>query len=107
MITARDDLNIMEFDALRANDVIYDGSRVANPPPPPLNLTTTLGLFLSPAIVNYSLKSKFFSLDDFVSTVAVFEKFHFIVILRSKIFVITSALKLQAPPKRKRLLLLK
>ena len=106
MITARDDLNIMEFDALRANDVIYDGSRVA-PPPPPLNLTTTLGLFLSPAIVNYSLKSKFFSLDDFVSTVAVFEKFHFIVILRSKIFVITSALKLQAPPKRKRLLLLK
>ena len=108
MITARDDLNIMEFDALRANDVIYDGSRVATPaPPPPLNLTTTLGLFLSPAIVNYSLKSKFFSLDDFVSTVAVFEKFHFIVILRSKIFVITSALKLQAPPKRKRLLLLK
>ena len=77
------------------------------PPPPPLNLTTTLGLFLSPAIVNYSLKSKFFSLDDFVSTVAVFKKFHFVVILRSKIFVITSALKLQAPPKRKRLLLLK
>ena len=107
MITARDDLNIMEFDALRANDVIYDGSRVANPPPPPLNLTTTLGLFLSPAILNYFLKSKFFSLDDFVSTVAVFKKFHFVVILRSKIFVITSALKLQAPPKRKRLLLLK
>ena len=69
MITARDDANIMEFDALRTNDVIYDGSRVA---PPPLNLTTTLGLFLSPAILIYSLKSKFFSLDGFVSTVAVF-----------------------------------
>ena len=106
MITARDDVNIMEFDALRTNDVIYDGSRVP-PPSPPLNLTTTLGLFLSPAILIYSLKSKFFSLDGFVSTVAVFEKFHFIVILRSKIFVITSPLKLQAPPKRKRLLLLK
>ena len=104
MITARDDVNIMELDALRANDVIYDGSRVA---PLPLNPTTTLGLFLSPAILIYSLKSKFFSLDGFVSTVAVLEKFHFIVILRSKIFVITSALKLQAPPKRKRLLLLK
>ena len=77
------------------------------PPPPPLNLTTTLGLFLSPAILIYSLKSKFLSLDGFVSTVAVFEKFHFVVILRSKIFVITSPLKLQAPPKRKRLLLLK
>ena len=76
-------------------------------PTPPLNLTTTLALFLSPAILIYSLKSKFFSLDGFVSTVAVFEKFHFIVILRSKIFVITSPLKLQAPPKRKRLLLLK
>ena len=86
MITARDDANIMEFDALRTNDVIYDGSRVA--PRPPLNLTTTLGLFLSPAILIYSLKSKFFSLDGFVSTVAVFEKFHLIVILRSKIFVI-------------------
>ena len=103
MITARDDANIMEFDALRTNDVIYDGSRVA----PPLNLTTTLGLFLSPAILIYSLKSKFFSLDGFVSTVAVFEKFHFVVMLRSKIFVITSPLRLQAPPKRKRLLLLK
>ena len=107
MITARDDVNIMELDALMANDVIYDGSRVAPPPPLPLNPTTTLGLFLSPAILIYSLKSKFFSLDGFVSTVAVLEKFHFIVILRSKIFVITSALKLQAPPKRKRLLLLK
>ena len=71
------------------------------PPPRPLNLTTTLGLFLSPAILIYSVKSKFFSLDGFVSTVAVFEIFHFIVILTSKIFVITSALKLQAPPKRK------
>ena len=107
MITARDDVNIMELDALRANDVIYDGSRVAPPPPRPLNLTTTLGLFLSPAILIYSLKSKFFSLDGFVSTVAVFEKFHFVVMLRSKIFVITSPLRLQAPPKRKRLLLLK
>ena len=76
-------------------------------PTPPLNLTTTLALFLSPAILIYSLKSKFFSLDGFVSTVAVFEKFHFIVILRSKIFVITSALKLQAPPKSKGFLLLK
>ena len=82
-------------------------SEPSPPPPPPLNLTTTPGLFLSPSILIYSLKSKFFSLDGFVSTVAVFEKFHFIVILRSKIFVITSALKLQAPPKRKRLLLLK
>ena len=80
---------------------------VAVLPPLPLNLTTTLGLFLSPAILIYSLKSEFFFLDGFVSTVAVFEKFHFIVILTSKIFVITSALKLQAPPKRKRLLLLK
>ena len=78
-----------------------------SPPPPPLNLTTTLALFLSPAILIYSVKSKFFSLDGFVSTVAVFEIFHFIVILTSKIFVITSALKLQAPPKRKRFLLLK
>ena len=85
------------------------------PPPPipfpaphrPLNLTTTLGLFLSPAILIYSVKSKFFSLDGFVSTAGVFEKFHFIVILTSKIFVITSALKLQAAPKRKRFLLLK
>ena len=77
------------------------------PPRPPLNVATTLGLFLSPAILIYSVKSKFFSLDGFVSTVAVFEKFHFVVILRSKIFVITSPLRLQAPPKRKRLLLLK
>ena len=60
------------------------------PPPPQLNLTTTLGLLLSPAILIYSLKRKFFSLDGIVSTVAVFEKFHFIIILRSKIFVITS-----------------
>ena len=58
--------------------------------PPRLNLTPTLGLFLSPAILIYSLKRKFFSLDSFVSTVAVFQKFHFIIILRSKIFVITS-----------------
>ena len=60
------------------------------PPPPQLNLTTTLALFLSPAILIYSLKSKFFSLGGFLSTVAVFEKFHFIIILRSKILVITS-----------------
>ena len=76
-------------------------------PTPPLNLTTTLALFLSPAILIYSQKSKVFSLGGFLSTVAVFEKFHFIVILRSKIFVITSALKLQAPPKSKGFLLLK
>ena len=75
-------------------------------PPPPLKLTTTLALFPSPAILIYSQKSKVFSLGGFLSTVAVFEKFHFIVILRSKIFVITSALKLQAPPKSKRFLLL-
>ena len=28
MTIARDDVNIMDFDALRANDVNYDGSRV-------------------------------------------------------------------------------
>ena len=107
MITARDDVNIMELDALRANDVIYDGSCVVPPPSPPTksdNYSRSLPFASHSHLLS---ERQVFLLDGFVSTVAVFEKFHFIVILRSKIFVITSALKLQAPPKRKRLLLLK
>ena len=88
MITARDDVNIMELDALRANDVIYDGSRVASPPPTKFdNYTRSLPFASHSHLLS---KKQVFLLDGFVSTVAVFEKFHFIVILRSKIFVITS-----------------
>ena len=94
----------MELDALRANDVIYDGSRVAPPPTKSDNYTSSLPFASHSHLLS---EKQVFLLHGFVSTVAVFEKFHFIVILRSKIFVITSALKLQAPPKRKRLLLLK
>ena len=78
-----------------------------SPPPPKKKKSDNYTRSLPFASHSHLLSEKqVFLPRRFVSTVAVFEKFHFIVILRSKIFVIASALKLQALPKRKRFLLL-